>query len=86
MTIVTTLTIDLPESVLADLQQSLGEAERDVRLAAAIEWYRRGALSQGRAAEIAGISRADFIDALADRHIDVIEVDLEEVRRESGVD
>jgi predicted HTH domain antitoxin len=36
-----------------------------LRLAAAIEWYRRGEVSHGRAAEIAGLSRAQFIDALA---------------------
>jgi hypothetical protein len=27
-----------------------------------IEWYRQGLVSQGRAAEIAGVARADFID------------------------
>lgn len=77
-----TLTIELPEGVLNALRQSPREAEKDVRLAAAIEWYRRGAISQGRAAEIAEISRAAFIDALASRKVDVFEVDLEELKRE----
>lgn len=77
-----TLTIELPEGVLSALQQSPGEAEKDVRLAAAIEWYRRGAISQGRAAEVAGIPRADFIDELAARKIDVVHVDVEELKRE----
>lgn len=54
-------------------------------LAAAIDWYRRGLVSQGRAAEIAGIPRADFIDALAERKVDVIQVDLEELRREREI-
>ncbi len=80
-----TLTIDLPEGVLSALHQSPDEAEKDVRLAVAIEWYRRGAISQGRAAEIAGIARADFIDELAARRIDVIQVDLEELKREIGL-
>jgi predicted HTH domain antitoxin len=77
-----TLTIDLPEGVLAALHQSPAEAEKDVRLAVAIEWYRRGAISQGRAAEIAGLARADFIDELAAREIDVVQVDMEELKRE----
>ena len=47
-----------------------------MRLAAAIEWYRQGVISQGRGAEIAGIPRADFIDALAERKVDVVQVDL----------
>jgi len=80
-----TLTIDLPEGVLSALHQSLDEAEKDVRLAVAIEWYRRGVISQDRAAEIAGLARADFIDELAARKIDVIQVDLEELKREIGL-
>ena len=62
------------------------EVERDVRLAAAIEWFRRGLISQGRAAEIAGIPRADFIDELAARKIDTMHVDFEELKREMGLD
>jgi predicted HTH domain antitoxin len=61
------------------------QAEKDVRLAVAIEGYQRGAISQERAAEIAGLSRADFIDELAARKIDVIQVDLEELKREIGL-
>jgi len=79
-----TLTIDLPEGVLSSLHQSPSEAERDVRLAVAVEWYRRGVMSQGKAAELAEMSRADFIDELAARKIDVIQVDLDELRREAG--
>jgi len=70
--------------LLVDLQ-SPGEVERDVRLAAAIEWFRRGIISQGRAAEIAGTPRADFIDELAARKIDTIHVDFDELKREMGL-
>jgi len=48
-----------------------------VRLAAAIDWYRRGVIFQGRAAEIAGVARADFIDALAARWIEVVQIDFD---------
>ena len=77
-----TLTIEVPEGVLSALRQSPSEAERDVRLAAAIDWFRRGLVSQGRAAEIAGLPRADFIAELAVRKIDVFQVDFDELKRE----
>ncbi len=80
------LVIEVPEGALSALRQSPGEAERDVRLAAAIDWFRRGLVSQGKAAEIAGIPRADFIDELAVRKIDVIQVDLDELKREIELD
>ncbi|HEY2294713.1 MAG TPA: UPF0175 family protein [Thermoanaerobaculia bacterium] len=77
-----TLTIEVPEGALSALRKSPSEVEKDVRLAAAIDWFRRGLVSQGKAAEIAGIPRADFIDELAARKIDVFQVDLDELKRE----
>ena len=35
-----------------------------MRLAAAVKWYEVGTVSQSKAAEIAGISRQAFLDAL----------------------
>jgi len=80
-----TLTLELPEKLFSDLKRSPEEVEKDVRLAAAIEWYRMGLISQGRAAELAGVPRASFIDELARRKIDVFAVDLEELRAEIGL-
>ncbi|HEX5757759.1 MAG TPA: UPF0175 family protein [Thermoanaerobaculia bacterium] len=79
------MTIDLPDKVLSELRSSLEAVEKDIRLAAAIEWYRRGLLSQGRAAELAGVPRADFIDELARRKVEVFSVDLEELKAETGL-
>ena len=78
----TTLTIDLPEEIFATLRRSPREVEREVRLAAAIDWYRQGLVSQGRGAEIAGVPRADFIDALAARKIEVAQIDLNALERD----
>jgi predicted HTH domain antitoxin len=78
----TSVTIQLPDELPSSLHRSPIELERDVKLAAAIDWYRRGLVSQGRAAEIAGIARADFIDALAERKIDVVQVEPDELEQE----
>ena len=79
-----TVTIAIPEELLAALHRSPDEIEAEVRLAAAVEWYRRGLISQGRAAEIAGVPRADFINALAERRVDVVQLDAEDLSREAG--
>ena len=78
----TTVTIELPDDVFSTLRRSPREVEKEVRLAAAIDWYRRGVISQGRAAEIAGIPRADFIDALAAREIEVAQIDFDALDRD----
>jgi predicted HTH domain antitoxin len=79
------LKIEVPEGVLSALRQSPREAEKEVRLAAAIDWYRRGLVSQGKAAEVAGIPRADFLDELAERKIEAVHVDLEDLKREMEI-
>ncbi len=78
----TSVTIQLPDELPSSLHRSPNELEKDIKLAAAIDWYRQGLISQGRAAELAGLPRAAFLDALAARKIDVIHVDVDELKQE----
>lgn len=57
--------MQVPEGALAALRKDPAEFARELRLAAAVTWYEHRMVSQGRAAEIAGLSRAEFILALA---------------------
>jgi predicted HTH domain antitoxin len=56
---------------------------REVRLAAAIEWYREGRVSQGKAAEIAGLSRTDFLDALHRAKVPVCQITVDALKEEA---
>jgi predicted HTH domain antitoxin len=58
------LSIELPRDVFSSIRQDPAGFMHEMRLAAAVKWYEMGTLSQSRAAEIAGISRAEFIDTL----------------------
>jgi predicted HTH domain antitoxin len=59
------MTIEMPEEALAALHKDPESFAKELRLAAAVKWYEMRLVSQGRAAEIAGLARSDFIAALA---------------------
>ena len=76
------VTIDLPEQTIANLGGTPEEFAREMRLAAAIFWYARGEISQGKGAEIAGLSRREFIEELSRAQVDAIQINDEELRDE----
>ena len=78
----TTVTLELPEDIFSALRRSPQEFAIEMRLAAAIYWYSRGELSQGKAAEVAGMQRVAFIDELARRKVDAFVVDMSDLKKE----
>ena len=58
------ITIELPRDALSAIAETPEAVAKEIRLAAAIEWYREGRISQDEGAGIAGLSRPDFGSAL----------------------
>jgi predicted HTH domain antitoxin len=76
------ISFEIPAGVLAGLHWDEDHFSRELRLAAAVKWYEQGKISQGRGAEIAGISRAGFFDALSRFGVSPFQADSEELIRE----
>ena len=53
------VTMELPRAVLSALRKEPASFVADMRIAAAVKWYELEMVSQAKAAEIAGLSRAE---------------------------
>ena len=73
------LQIEISDDILLSMQKSPEDFTSELRLAAAVKWYELGIISQGRAAEIAGISRSDFIFSLKHYGVSPFQENAEDV-------
>ena len=76
------LRLDMPEDVFSALRKSPDEFTKELRLAAAVKWYEMGIISQEKAAEIAGVTRADFIFSLSRFKVSPFQYSVQEMKEE----
>lgn len=63
------ITLEIPNNIHEALHVSPAEAEKRLKLELAVALYAQNLLSQGKAAELAGMDWFDFNDVLAERDI-----------------
>jgi len=77
-----TITLEVPQDVLASLKVGVQDLGQYMRLSAAIAYFQEKRLSLGKAAELAGINRIELMDILAQKGLTVFDYDLSEVEVE----
>ena len=78
------IVVKVPEQVL--LAEKMDEADfaRELCTLAALKLYELGRLSSGRAAELAGMSRVEFLMSLGRYKVFPLEAELRELEAEHG--
>ncbi len=76
------LSFDLPEEALAALGLSPEEVIREARRILGVYWFDQGRISQGTGARIAGLSRQEFLMALAEAKVPAIQITADELRED----
>ncbi|MCI0551965.1 MAG: UPF0175 family protein [Anaerolineae bacterium] len=77
------VSIELPRSVLTILRLKPESFGSELRLAAAVKWYEIGMISQSKAVEVAGVSRAEFLTALKRFSVSPFQYNADEIKAES---
>lgn len=75
-------TIELPESAFSALRTSPAEFIEEMKRAAVVKWYESGRISQDKAAEIAGLSRYEFLRLLSQYNVSIIQYTREVLEEE----
>lgn len=76
------ISIELPEGAFSALRTNPETFVQEMRLAAAVKWYEVGMISHSIAAEIAGVSRQKFLEALSRFHVSPFQITPEELAQE----
>ena len=78
----TTMTVELPETAFAVFGKSPSEFARAMKITALAKWYEEGLISQSKAAEIAGVSRQEFLEHLYEHHVSPYQLSPDELANE----
>ncbi len=76
----TTLKLDCPDELMTALGKRADDAALEIRLMAALKLYESGRLSSGMAAQLAGLTRVEFLLACGQHGVSVFQQTDEELR------
>jgi predicted HTH domain antitoxin len=76
------VTVEIPDDLLAKLADGGSEPEKELRLSAAFSLCSRGELSTSQAARLAGLTYADFLKAAALAKVELFPIDFADLKEE----
>ena len=77
------ITLTIPDAALSALAESPAAAGDELRMLAAVKLFELKKASSGAAAQVAGVSRVEFLQRLADYGVPVFDTSEEEFARET---
>ena len=82
----TQVTLEYPEGLELAVQTTPEEMGAQIRLMAALKMFELGKLSSGKAAQLAGLSRVEFLEQCGRYRVSIFNYSPEELREELEAD
>jgi len=79
-----TLKVVVPEAALISLKTDPEAFSKELPLLAAIKLFELGRLSSGRAAQLAGVPRVEFLECLGRYGVSPFDLDENDLRRDAA--
>ena len=76
------ITMTLPDGPLGDVELTDDQLTEEIRMLAAVKLYEMGRVSSGRAAELAGLPRVDFLHRLVRYNVSPFQITSEALESE----
>jgi predicted HTH domain antitoxin len=76
------VSLEIPEEILISLKETPESLTREIQILAAVKLFELGKLSSGRAAQLAGMSRVEFLTILGRYQVSPFSLTLEQLEKD----